>query len=400
MLSSDPVTRGATGARHLARHLAAPLLVAGILSALAGGFAGCASAGLGPLGADELRHEIRERGIDPATILLPFEPTAEMRAWARAQLPKRQLSDDEKLHVLLASLVGADRLNLQYEGQFTATAAEAFERRKANCLAFTNLFVGLGRELGVPVFYLDVDDVQRFEKDGDLVVVSGHVSAGFDYGRSLKVLDFSLAPDATYHVVRPISDLTAVALYYSNRGGELLRGGRQDEALPWLRTAVALDPELARGWINLGVALRRTGDAAAAEAAYRKALEVDPGAVSAYQNLASLLRLHGREEESEQLMRLTEKLGSRNPFNYLDLGDLSLSHGRLDEARRFYKKALRLYGGNAEPYAAMGLWAVASGDVGGARKWLRKAAAIDQANERVKRLQAKLGGAAAVPSTR
>src|SRR4029079_6560860 len=230
--------------------------------------------------------------------------------------------------------------------EFTGTAPEAFARRKANCLAFTNLFVGLGRELGVAVLSLDSADVKRFEKDGDLVVVSGHVSAGFDAGGQLKVLDFSIAPEADYNVVRPISDLTAMALYYSNRGGELLRVGKDEEAVPWLRTAVKLDPELSRGWVNLGVGLRRTGDGVGAEAAYRKALEVDPQALSAYQNLASLLRLRGQQEESEQLMRLPERLGSRNPFNYLNLGDLSMSHGRLEEARRFYKKALRLYGEN------------------------------------------------------
>jgi Flp pilus assembly protein TadD len=360
------------------------------LAALAAMLAGCASTVMNPLQGTEMARLMRQRGVDPGSVVVPFLPNEEMKAWAHSLIPKHRLSQDEKLHLLLDGLVSEKKLGLKYEREFTGTAEEAFARRKANCLAFTNLFVGLGRELGVPVFYLDVGDVQRFEKDGDLVVVSGHVSAGFDYDGRLKVLDFSVAPEAEYNVVRPISDLTAIALYYSNRGGELLRTGRQDEALPWLRTAVALDPELARAWINLGVALRRTGDGGAAEAAYRKALEVDPQAVSAYQNLASLLRLRGQEQEAEQLLRLTDRIGNRNPFNYLNLGDLSLSRGRLEEARRFYKKALRLYGEHAEPYAAMGLWSVAAGDMGGARKWLRKATAIDGQNDRVKLLEARL----------
>jgi Flp pilus assembly protein TadD len=367
---------------------------------LALSLAGCASSGMDPLKGTEMERLLRQRGVDPATVVIPFLPTEEMKTWAHAQMPKGRINGDEKLHLLLQALISDKKLGLEYEREFTGTAAEAFARRKANCLAFTSLFVGLGRELGVPVFYLDVGDVQRFEKDGDLVVVSGHVSAGFDSGGALKVLDFSIAPEADYNVVRPISDLTAMALYYSNRGGELLRTGKDQESVPWLRTAVALDPELSRAWVNLGVGLRRTGDGAGAEAAYRKALEVDPQAVSAYQNLASLLRLRGQQEESEQLLRLTERLGSRNPFNYLNLGDLSLAHGRLDEARRFYKKALRLYGENAEPYAAMGLWAVASGDVGGARQWLRKASAIDGENGRVKLLEAKLQARAGSPPAR
>lgn len=375
-------------AKNPATHHRTPLAGAALLGALVITSLGCATTGAG--GGIEMARLLRDRGIDPAGVILPYQPTEEMRTWARAQMPKQNVPADEKLTRLLAALLDDEKLGLTYEREFTGTAAEAFARRKANCLAFTNLFVGLGRELGAPVFYLDVDDVQRFEKDGDLVVVSGHVSAGFFAGRELKVLDFSLAPEANYRVVRPISDLTAVALYYSNRGGELLRTGQHEEALGWLRQAVALDPELARGWINYGVALRRTGDVDGAEAAYRKALELDPQASSAYQNLASVLRIRGQQEEAEQLLRLTERLGSRNPFNYLNLGDVSMSHGRLDEARRFYKKALRLYDEHAEPYAALGLWSVANGDLGGARKWLRKAEAIDGENGRVKLLQARL----------
>src|SRR5262249_45728338 len=178
---------------------------------------------------------------------------------------------EERLKTLLQVLLDTRKLNLTYEGHFTGTAAEAFASHHANCLAFTNLFVGMARELGVAVFYLDVDDIQKFERDGDLVVVSGHVSAGFGTGRDLRILDFSAAPAATYRSIRPISDDTAIALYYSNRGGELLRAGQQTAALGWLRTAVALDPDLARAWINYGVALRRTGDLPGAQAASRPA---------------------------------------------------------------------------------------------------------------------------------
>jgi Flp pilus assembly protein TadD len=254
--------------------------------------------------------------------------------------------------------------------------------------------VGLAREVGVPVFFLDVDDVERYEKEGDLVVVSGHVSAGFGTGPSLKVLDFAAAPRTGHRVVRQISDLTAIALYYSNRGGELLRLGKHSEALPWLRIAVALDPELSRAWVNLGVALRRARDLDGAESAYRTALEADPGAVSAYQNLALLLRLRGRIAEADELMALSEKVVTRNPFNYLNLGDLALAHGRLDEARRFYRRALRLHRQSAEPYAAMGLWAVAAGEVDEARKWLKKAAAkdADKGVDRLRLLEARLSG--------
>ena len=54
----------------------------------------------------------------------------------------------------------------------------------------------------------------------------------------------------------------------------------------------------AAAWVNLGVALRRRGDFAGAEAAYRKAIEVDSQLVPGFANLYSLLRATGRTREA------------------------------------------------------------------------------------------------------
>lgn len=360
----------------------------GLLLCLVFALAGCASSG--PIVTD-MERELRSRGLDPVSVTVPFELDDEMRAWVHELVPSAAPAE-KKLDLLLVALLDPGKLRMQYEARSTGTAREVFRSRRANCLAFTSLFVGLAREVGVPVIYLDVDDVERFEKEGDLVVVSGHVSAGFNTGTHLKILDFSAAPPTEYRRVYPISDLTAIALFHSNRGAEALRTNRNAEALDWLRKAVAIDPELGSAWVNYGVSLRRSGDAKAAEEAYRKALEADPTAVSAYQNLASLLRHQGKGAEADDLLALSSKLGSRNPFIYLALGDVSFSHGRLEEARRFYRRAIRLYRQNAEPYAAMGLLSLAVGDSGDAERWLRKAVAIDQENQRVKLLAQRLGG--------
>jgi Flp pilus assembly protein TadD len=370
--------------RETMRRSALPLLLGAALAA-----AGCGT--LAPGAPVDAARLLRSRGIDPETLVVPHQITDEMRTWVHAQVPD-QTPLDQRLPRLLSALVDPGGLRLQYEARHTATAAEAFASRKANCLAFTSLFVGLAREIGVPVVFLDVDDIEKFEKEGDLVVVSGHVSAGYNTGAEMKILDFSAAPAAQYRKVHAISDLTAVALFYSNRGAEALRGGSNDQAMDWLKKAVAIDPELGRSWINYGVALRRAGDLKGAEAAYRKALEVEPTAVSAYQNLAGLLRARGEDAEAGELLALSDRLGTRNPFIYLALGDLSLSHGRLEEARRFYRKSMHLDRGSAEPYAAMGLLALAAGDSHDAAHWLRKAVAIDQENQRVRQLASRLSG--------
>jgi Flp pilus assembly protein TadD len=350
--------------------------------------AGCAAAG--PTTVAGVAHELRQRGVDPASVVVPFEVTEEMRTWVHAQVPDGG-APEQRLERLLTAIVDPAGLGLTYEGGQTSTAREAFATRKANCLGFTSLFVGLARELGIPAFYLGVDDVERFEREGDLLVISGHVSAGFGLGGGkVKILEFTNAPKADYRHVRQLGDLTAIALYHCNHGAELLRAGSLAESLPWLRKAVEIDPELGDGWIDLGVGLRRAGDLAGAEAAYRKALEVSPQGAAAYQNLAVLLRLRGHSREADDLLALSTRASGQTPFSYLALGDLSLSHGRVDEARRFYRRAMWLNRDDPEPYAALGLAALAGGDRREAAKWLRKASARDKKNERVRRLESGL----------
>jgi Flp pilus assembly protein TadD len=359
-----------------------------LISALV--LAGCASAG--PTTVAGVARELRQRGVDPASAVVPFELTDEMRAWVHARVADSG-SPEQRLERLLTAIVDPAGLGLSYEGGHTNTAREAFATRKANCLGFTSLFVGMARELGIPAFYLGVDDVERFEREGDLLVISGHVSAGFGLGGGkIKILEFTNAPKTEYHHVRHLADLTAIALYHCNHGAELLRAGQTAEALPWLRKAVVIDPELGDAWVDLGVGLRRSGDLEGAEAAYRRALEVNPQGASAYQNLAGLLRLGGHGQEADDLMALSTRASAQSPFSFLALGDISLAHGRTDEARRFYRRAMWLNRDDAEPYAALGLAALAGGDKGEAKKWLRKAAARDKANERVRRLEARLAG--------
>jgi Flp pilus assembly protein TadD len=363
---------------------------AAALALLAAGAAGCKATTLLPMTNVEIVRAIHTRGLEPASVLVPFDLTPEMRAWVHEAVPDSTPAS-ERLDRLLAELLGGRHMRLEYAAGYTGTAAEVFATHRANCLAFTSLFVGLSREIGMQVYFLDVDDIEKFEKEGDLVVISEHVSAGFGDGPDRRVLDFSANGVARYRRIRRISDLTAIALYHSNRGAETLRAGKTAQALQWMSQAVQLDPALTSAWVNFGVAQRRTGDSTAAEAAYRKALALDPTSVSAYENLASLLRLQGRNAEADKLIAATARISTRNPFTFISLGDYALSHGRIEEARTFYRRAERLSNQRAEPYAALGELSLAAGNREEAERFLRKAAQIDAAEPRVKRLAAHLG---------
>lgn len=341
----------------------------------------------GPLTAAELDQLVVRRGVPADAVELPFRLTPEMETWLDENVAARQRFE-QRLDSLLRALLSPPPhgLGITYAPGVTGTAAEVFAQRQANCLGFTNLFVAMARHLGVPVDFLAVDEVEAFQREADLVVVSRHITAGYGPRQDLKVLEFTLGPEVDYNSVRPVSDVSAVSLYYSNRGAELLRAGDVDGSRRMLEVAAAVDPELAIAWVNLGVARRRAHDLAGAEQAYLRALEVNPRAVSAYQNLASLMRVEGRHAEADRFLAVIPKLGSRNPYNYLSLGDLALARGEMDDARRFYRKALRLHRGHPEPYAALGRWALESGDVRAAERWLERARRIDPHNRRVEEL--------------
>jgi Flp pilus assembly protein TadD len=339
----------------------------GTLLALAGEVFGVAAGAAGqPEWQTDLETAVQARGLDPETIVFPARLNDEMRNWLQERVEPVP-SSTRLLHELLEILLDADGFGLKYTPRYTGTAEEVFYSHEANCLAFTHLFVAMSRELGINTYFVNYSLIERFRRTGDLIVISGHVSAGFSSGTERHLLQFGAVSGLDARTARRISDLNALARYYANRGAELLRDGDLESALRWSETATQLDPALADGWTNLGVARRRAGDLEGASQAYLRATEVDPDHFAAYHNLSVVLRLQGRQDAQ--------------------LGDQSLEAGRLEEARRFYRRASILGDELAETKAARGHWALLNGQPKRARKWLRRAQAVDPEEERTVELE-------------
>lgn len=357
------------------RHWLNRLAVATLPAALA---LACASTGVRETGENALLRELERREVGRA--LVPFALNDEMAAWVHEAVGAAER--DKRLDRLVEAVTETSMLGVEYKAGHTGSAVEVFESRIANCLAFTQMFVGMARELDLAAYFVEVSHVENFEREGDLIVISDHVAVGFGPRHTMRLIDFGLREDERGFRVSPISDLTATALYYSNRGAEALRAERLDEAVAWLEDAVRIDPELASAWANLGVAQRRSGRTDQAESSYRQALVVDPGLSSALVNLAVLLRLNGRTEEADDLLLMADVKRNRNPFTYIALGDLSLRYGRLDEAERFYSRARRLGPDEAAPAAALGEVLLRRGERKAAEKLLRRAQRLEPDGDR------------------
>lgn len=338
---------------------------------------------------------VRERGIDPALLIRPWQPGPNLRGWLSRQAVGR--APAERLRVAFHQLLAADGVGLEYDPRLTGTADQVFASGRANCLGFAMLFVGLARELGVEAGFYRVDQPESYRRVGDLIQVSEHVTAGYRAEDGLRMVEFTFAPDLDFRRAHEISDLTALALYYSNRGAEALRDGDPAEAVRWLEVAVRLDRSEAAAWTNLGVARRRLGELGTAEDAYRRAIGLDPEHLAAYLNLSAVLQLRGETDAARQIVRLLDRADHRNPYVYLALGDASLEEGRPEDARRYYRRAVRVGRREAEPRAAMGLWALTQGDPGAARRWLRRARRIDRLEPRTVRLERRLNQHPPIP---
>lgn len=359
-------------------------LLAALASALLG--AHCASTYHTKSVRRNLERLVAARGLDPAQVVFPDRLTREMRQWVHEKIPRRTNSF-EILGRLLEILEDPSGLALQYEGGYTGTAEEVFKSGRYNCLSFSHLFLAFARELGVEARYLSIGRIRRFRRQGDVILVSGHVTVGFGVGTARKILQFNVGPDVNYRTAEPVSDLTALALYHANRGAEMIQFGRNRKALDWLDIASRLDPYLPGTWVNLGVARRRLGLLEEAEKAYLRAIEIDQNFFPAYRNLAALHQLKGQEQIAEEMFGVLDQRDNRNPYAFLALGDHSLEQQRLAEAESFYRRALRLSSEKAEARAALGQLAVVRGDFDGAREWLETARQADPGAPRVLELE-------------
>ncbi len=325
---------------------------------------------------------------------LPAQPdllTPEMKDWVVRKVPTHT-SELAQLHRLLEALQrDKDGPQLRYREGYTGTAKEAFESGVVNCLSFSQLVVAMARELGVDAFYMDVRQFEQFTKEGDLVVVAGHMTAGFDEGLERRILEFSVGPDVEYRDAVRITDATARAYYHSNRGAEYLQAGEIKLAIEWLTAATKVDPTLPDGWANLGVALRRDGQLTEAEAAYRHSIALDPDFFPGYQNLVALFRLRGGgDEAADLLLELLGRQSTKNPFVYLAVGDLAMGHGDWEGARKFYRQARRLRRADPDFLSALGQANFQLGDLRKAAKLLSAALKKDPENPRAKRLERSL----------
>ncbi|HIE4125665.1 TPA: tetratricopeptide repeat protein [Stenotrophomonas maltophilia] len=271
-------------------------------------------------------------------------PTA-MRDMLRTQVINRSYSREQRLQALVEMIFDRHGLDLQYDADATLTVSEIWQQRRANCLAFTLMFVALAREAGIQARVQEVGQVVSWYQDQaqGLVYSVGHVNAGVGFAGRFATVDLDRNVLYDRRGPLPISQARALAHFYNNRGAERMASGDLVGARIFFNAALAQDNSFAATWNNLGVLENRTGDTAAARRALETALRLDGRQDAALTNASTLYRKLGMVVQAQALEQRLQSVQREDPFAQYMLGAEAERAGQLDQAIRYYRQAVRLY---------------------------------------------------------
>ena len=276
---------------------------------------------------------------------VPYDINAEVKQIALnvETFGRTKYHQGRQLAVLL--LAGGD-LGISYKRNSNFTAMEVYDRRTANCISYTNLFIGMARALRINARYAEVNEVDSFEKYGDTVVYNSHICAVIFDGPKPFLIDFSLTDNPQYHLWRSITDLEAVAGFYNNIGSDIFLERKSpdflDEAARYLNISRKLYPDSPQTYNNIGVIELEKGNIDEAERQFRRALDIKPGYFAAYNNLGSIYMRRGKIDESIRLVQEAIVASPGNKYAYNTLAKLYMRQENYASAENNLRKALRI----------------------------------------------------------
>lgn len=274
--------------------------------------------------------------------------TPEMRRYVSTHFRTRVGLEDRKRE-LVDALYNRSDLRLEYDASMTRTASQAFEARSGNCLALVLMTAAFAKELGLAVHYQSVLGEETWDRADALYITAGHVNLSLEdrwIGRAQSavvrdgalIVDFLPSRTAQTLRTREIGEPTVIAMYLTNRAVESLTHGQLDDAYWFARAAVKRDPQMASGYIALGVVYRLSRHPELAEAVLERVSEREPDNVYAMSNRVLTLRDLGRGSEADALVRRLAQIDPHPPYSYFHQGMAALEQGRYEEARKLFAK--------------------------------------------------------------
>ncbi|MDA8722630.1 tetratricopeptide repeat protein [Planktomarina temperata] len=163
-----------------------------------------------------------------------------------------------------------------------------------------------------------------------------------------------------------------------NIQGAVLKGlGRLDLTIEAYNKALAIKPDYAEAYYNMGNALQEQGKLEKAMEAYKKALAIKPNNAEAYYNMGNVLKYQGKLEEAIKAYNKALAIKPDHADACNNIGNALLEQGKLEEAREAYGKALQIKPDCAKAYNNMGATLKEQGKLEEAIASYKKALAIN-----------------------
>ena len=131
-----------------------------------------------------------------------------------------------------------------------------------------------------------------------------------------------------------------IAEAYNNLGNVLKDQGKRDEAVANFRRAATLKPSLVAAHMNLGAAFREQGKFDQAAARFRQALALMPNFAEAHNNLGAVLRDQGHLDQAVEHYQQALAINPNLAETHNNLGNMFTQQGKFDQALASYKQAL------------------------------------------------------------
>ena len=171
--------------------------------------------------------------------------------------------------------------------------------------------------------------LEKFSESVDLYNIHGAIHVG------LGKFEAAIVSYNTAIRLNPNSAKT-----FNNLGVALKNQGKPNQAIKAYQNAIAIKSDYSDAYYNLGNIFKETGEFELAINAYKSTIEINPNNADAYNNLGNVLKDTGNIEEAISVYQSTISVEPNNADAYNNLGNALKDQGKNEEAIEAYKSAL------------------------------------------------------------
>ena len=292
------------------------------------------------------------------------------------------LDDDGKVRALINHIFDRADLDMLYSATANTSAAETYETGYANCLSLTILSYAMTQRAGLKSHFQRVNIPEFWTRREGSSLINGHINLRVMVDKQFGIqsiqhknviVDFDTQIRRRGFTSTDVSKERITAMFYNNKGAELLLKKDNYNAYRFISEAVKTDARFSDAWVNLGLLYRRLGEYSLAESVYELAAQLDKKNLTALDNLAYLYEFQGLNDKAEDVRSKLQSRRQRNPFYHMMLGEIAYEENQYALSIRHFNDAISIDREQHLFYFGLAKAHYASGDKKLAQRYLKRA---------------------------